>query len=31
VAEAVLTAAIDRIAELPSVLERPRLLRIARI
>ena len=31
VAESVLTAAIDRIANLPSVLERPRLLRIARI
>jgi homoserine dehydrogenase len=31
VAESVLTAAIDRIAGLPSVLERPRLLRIARI
>lgn len=31
VAEAVLTAAIDRIANLPAVLERPRLLRIARI
>ena len=31
VAESVLTAAIDRIAALPSVLDRPRLLRIARI
>ena len=31
VAESVLTTAIDRIADLPSVLERPRLLRIARI
>ena len=31
VAESVLTAAIDRIANLPAVLERPRLLRIARI
>ena len=31
VAESVLTAAVERIAELPSVLERPRLLRIARI
>ncbi|MCI3133073.1 homoserine dehydrogenase [Phenylobacterium aquaticum] len=31
VAESVLTAAIDRIANLPSVLDRPRLLRIARI
>lgn len=31
VAESVLTAAIDRIADLPAVLERPRLLRIARI
>jgi homoserine dehydrogenase len=31
VAEAVLTAAIDRIANLPAVLDRPRLLRIARI
>jgi homoserine dehydrogenase len=31
VAESVLTAAIDRIAGLPAVLERPRLLRIARI
>ena len=31
VAETVLTAAIDRIANLPAVLERPRLLRIARI
>ena len=31
VAESVLTAAIDRIADLSSVLERPRLLRIARI
>lgn len=30
VAEAVLTAAIDRIANLPAVLDRPRLLRIAR-
>jgi len=31
VAESVLTAAIERIANLPSVLDRPRLLRIARI
>jgi homoserine dehydrogenase len=31
VAESVLTAAIDQIANLPAVLERPRLLRIARI
>ena len=31
VAESVLAAAIDRIANLPSVLDRPRLLRIARI
>ncbi|MFN3514539.1 MAG: homoserine dehydrogenase [Phenylobacterium sp.] len=31
VAESVLTTAIDRIAGLPAVLERPRLLRIARI
>ena len=31
VAESVLKAAIERIADLPSVLERPRLLRIARI
>ncbi|MBI1198124.1 MAG: homoserine dehydrogenase [Phenylobacterium sp.] len=31
VAESVLTAAVERIAGLPSVLERPRLLRIARI
>jgi homoserine dehydrogenase len=31
VSEAVLTAAIERIAGLPAVLERPRLLRIARI
>lgn len=31
VAESVLTAAIDRIADLPAVLDRPRLLRIARI
>jgi homoserine dehydrogenase len=31
VAESVLVAAIDRIANLPSVLDRPRLLRIARI
>jgi homoserine dehydrogenase len=31
VAESVLTAAIDRIANLSSVLDRPRLLRIARI
>ena len=31
VAESVLTAAIEQIANLPSVLERPRLLRIARI
>ena len=31
VSEAVLTAAIDRIADLSAVLERPRLLRIARI
>jgi homoserine dehydrogenase len=31
VAESVLKAAIDRIAELPAVLDRPRLLRIARI
>ncbi|WP_334164993.1 homoserine dehydrogenase [Phenylobacterium sp.] len=31
VAESVLTAAVERIAGLPAVLERPRLLRIARI
>ena len=31
VAESVLTAAVDRIAGLPAVLDRPRLLRIARI
>ncbi|HEY3694123.1 homoserine dehydrogenase [Phenylobacterium sp.] len=31
VAESVLKAAIDRIAELPAVIDRPRLLRIARI
>jgi homoserine dehydrogenase len=31
VAESVLTAAIDRIANLPAVLDQPRLLRIARI
>jgi len=31
VAESVLTAAIERIADLPAVLDRPRLLRIARI
>jgi len=31
VAESVLTAAIERIASLPAVLDRPRLLRIARI
>ncbi|WP_374470461.1 homoserine dehydrogenase [Phenylobacterium sp.] len=31
VAESVLMAAVERIAELPAVLERPRLLRIARI
>jgi homoserine dehydrogenase len=31
VAESVLTAAIGKIAALPAVLERPRLLRIARI
>jgi homoserine dehydrogenase len=31
VAESVLTAAIERIAGLPAVLDRPRLLRIARI
>lgn len=31
VAESVLTAAVERIAELPAVLDRPRLLRIARI
>jgi homoserine dehydrogenase len=31
VAESVLMAAIERIANLPSVLDRPRLLRIARI
>ena len=31
VAESVLMAAIERIAELSSVLDRPRLLRIARI
>ena len=31
VAESVLKTAIDRIAELPAVLERPRLLRIAPI
>jgi len=31
VAESVLTSAIDRIAGLPAVIERPRLLRIARI
>lgn len=31
VAESVLIAAVDRIAELPAVIDRPRLLRIARI
>jgi homoserine dehydrogenase len=31
VAESVLTAAVERIAGLPAVLDRPRLLRIARI
>jgi homoserine dehydrogenase len=31
VAESVLKAAIERIAGLPAVLDRPRLLRIARI